>query len=63
MVEGTTTVTVSVISGSGQNPIPECEMDALLLGRTKVSLEKKITPSVVVFSFRSALLFSLCDGG
>lgn len=37
MVEGTGTfVTVSVISG-GQNPIPECEMDALLLGRTKVS--------------------------
>lgn len=35
MVEGTTTVTVSVISG-GQ--IAECEMDALLLGRTKVSL-------------------------
>lgn len=37
MVEGSTTVTVSVISG-GQNPgIPESEMDALLLGRTKVS--------------------------
>lgn len=35
MVDGSTTVTVSVISG--QNPIPESEMDALLLGRTKVS--------------------------
>lgn len=35
MVEGTTTVTVSVISGGH---IAECEMDALLLGRTKVSL-------------------------
>lgn len=36
MVDGSTTVTVSVISGTGQN-LPECEMDALLLGRTKVS--------------------------
>lgn len=36
MVEGTTTVTVSVISG-GPHTLPECEMDALLLGRTKVS--------------------------
>lgn len=35
-MEGTTTVTVSVIGG-GQNPIPECEMENLLLGRTKVS--------------------------
>ncbi|XP_031634021.1 dipeptidyl aminopeptidase-like protein 6 isoform X2 [Contarinia nasturtii] len=31
---GSTTVTVSVISGA-QNPLPESEMDALLLGRTK----------------------------
>lgn len=30
------TVTVSVISAP-QNPLPESEMDALLLGRTKVS--------------------------
>lgn len=37
MVDGSTTVTVSVISGSGQNPLSESEMDALLLGRTKVS--------------------------
>lgn len=38
MVEGTATVTVSVISGSGPpNSIPESEMDALLLGRTKVN--------------------------
>lgn len=38
MVEGTTTVTVSVISGSGPpHSIPESEMDALLLGRTKVN--------------------------
>lgn len=36
MVDASTTVTVSVISGTGQN-LPECEMDALLLGRTKVS--------------------------
>lgn len=36
MVDGSTTVTVSVISGTGQS-LPECEMDALLLGRTKVS--------------------------
>lgn len=38
MVDGTATVTVSVISSSGQpNPLPESEMDALLLGRTKVN--------------------------
>lgn len=29
-------VTVSVIAPPA-NPLPECEMDALLLGRTKVS--------------------------
>lgn len=44
MVDGTATVTVSVISGSGPpHSIPESEMDALLLGRTKVnhtSIEK-----------------------
>lgn len=41
MVDGTTTITVSVISGSNPaNAIPECEMDALLLGRTKVSFHQ-----------------------
>ncbi len=28
--------TVSTISGPNPNPVPESEMDALLLGRTKV---------------------------
>lgn len=38
MVDETATVTVSVISSSGHpNPLPESEMDALLLGRTKVN--------------------------
>lgn len=42
MVDGAVdnTVTVSVIGISAPpNPIPESEMDALLLGRTKVSVE------------------------
>lgn len=30
-------VSVSVIATVAPNPVPECEMDALLLGRTKVS--------------------------
>lgn len=43
MVEGIgdTAVTVSVIGNPvPANPIPESEMDALLLGRTKVSCEQ-----------------------
>lgn len=31
-------VSVSVINTAAPNTLPECEMDALLLGRTKVSV-------------------------
>lgn len=40
MVEGVVdlpAVSVSVIAKPGTNALPECEMDALLLGRTRVS--------------------------
>lgn len=66
VVEGAldTTVTVSVIGNQvPANPIPESEMDALLLGRTKVSFNYAFTfhtkKNVIIMTrcFQEMLLF------
>lgn len=42
-------LSVSVIATAAPNPLPECEMDALLLGRTKVSAVDSLFDGVVFY--------------